>query len=79
MVKIVLLVLGLIFVYWILKSYRRGIDRREAAPPAAAGEDMVRCAHCGLHLPRSESIATQGAYYCGVEHQRLDKGSPGGA
>ena len=70
MVKIILLLLGLLAVYWILKSYRRRVDRGEPKPPAASGEDMVQCAQCGVHLPRSESITTQGSYFCSAEHQQ---------
>ena len=70
MAKIILLVLGLLLVYWILKSYRRRVERGEPPPPAAGGEDMVRCARCGVHLPRSEGITTQARFYCSPEHQR---------
>jgi uncharacterized protein len=68
--KIILLALGLLAVYWVLRSYRRRVDRGAPKPPAAAGEDMVQCAQCGVHLPRSESITTQGSFYCTGEHQR---------
>ena len=68
--KIILLVLGLLAVYWILKKYRRRVDRGGSKPPAAGGEDMVQCAQCGVHLPRSESITTQGSFFCSAEHQR---------
>ena len=71
MAKIILLVLGLLLVYWILKGYRRSIERRGAPPPKQGSEDMVRCAHCGVHLPRSESVATQGRFFCTREHERL--------
>ena len=70
MAKIILLVLGLLAVYWILKSFRRRVDRGEPKSPAAGGEDMVQCAQCGVHLPRSESITTQGSFFCSAEHQR---------
>ena len=70
MAKIILLVLGLLAVYWILKSFRRRVDRGEPKSPAAGGEDMVQCAQCGVHLPRSESITTQGSFYCSADHQR---------
>ena len=73
MAKIILLFLGLALAYWILKSYRRRVDRRESQKPAAGSEDMVRCAQCGVHLPRSESITTQGRFYCSPEHQRADE------
>jgi len=74
MVKIILLVLGLLFVYWILKNYRRRVDRREAQAPPAGNEDMVQCARCGVHLPRSESFTTRGRFYCSSDHQRADQG-----
>ena len=71
MLKFILLVLGLLLlVYWILRSYRRRVERRGAHPPSPGGEDMVQCARCGVHLPRGESITTQGQYYCSSEHQR---------
>ena len=74
MAKIILLVLGLLLVYWVLKSYRRRVDRGERQPPATGGEDMVQCAQCGVHLPRSESITTQGSFFCSAEHQRAHQG-----
>jgi uncharacterized protein len=70
MTKIILLVLGLLLVYWILRNYRRRVGRHGTRPPAAGGEDMVQCARCGVHLPRGEGITTQGQYYCSPEHQR---------
>jgi uncharacterized protein len=69
--KLILLVLGLLLVYWILRSYRRRVEGRGPRPPSAGGEDMVQCARCGVHLPRSESIVTQGRFYCSPDHQRL--------
>ena len=70
MIKIILLVLGLLLVYWILRNYRRRVGRHGTRPPVAGGEDMVQCARCGVHLPRGEGITTQGQYYCSPEHQR---------
>lgn len=70
MAKILLVVLGLLLAYWILKSYRKRVDKRKP-PPAVGAEDMVCCAQCGVHLPRSESITTQGKFFCSAEHQRL--------
>jgi uncharacterized protein len=69
-VKIILVVLGLVLVYWILKHYRRGVRRGAGPPPARLSEDMVRCERCGVHLPRSESLVTQGRFFCTPEHQQ---------
>lgn len=62
----------------VLGVWRSRQSRSEApTPPAAAPrpplspQDMVACAHCGLHLPRSEALAEVGQMYCCREHQRL--------
>ncbi len=70
MAKIILLVLGLLLIYWVLKGYRRRVERDEPRPQPGAGEDMVRCARCGVHLPRGESVAVGDDFYCSPEHQR---------
>jgi uncharacterized protein len=64
-----LLVIVLLVGWWIAKRYRQGVDARDAAAPRG-DEDMVRCAQCGIHLPRSEGLVTRGRYYCSAEHQR---------
>lgn len=69
MVKLILLVLGLLFAYWLLRGYRRRLDRR-GRPPAAGAETMVQCAQCGVHLPRSESVAAGELRFCSPDHQR---------
>jgi len=68
--KIILVVVGLLAAYWILKSYRHRVDRSGEKTPPAGEENMVQCASCGVHLPRSESIAARDRYYCSPEHQR---------
>ncbi len=80
MAKIVLVVLGLLAAWWILRSYRRRVDRRDAPPAGAAdGENMVQCAECGVHLPRSESLVVEGRAYCSADHhQRHDAGRDAG-
>ena len=61
-------------VYLLLKSYRNRISGEQPQgrpePPPAHAEDMVRCVHCGVHLPRSESIMSGGKFYCSEEHRR---------
>ncbi|NTV95737.1 MAG: hypothetical protein HGA75_10010 [Thiobacillus sp.] len=37
-------------------------------------EDMVRCKACGVNLPRSEALLSQGRIYCCEEHRRRDLG-----
>ena len=69
--KILLLIAGLVLAYLILKAYRRKVEGRAHKPEAQGSEDMVRCAHCGVHLPRSESLMADQAFYCNADHRRL--------
>lgn len=58
----------IIVVYLLLKSFRRPTVKND--PTTAPPEEMVRCAQCGVHLPKSESITSGGNYYCSDEHRR---------
>ena len=44
---------------------------RRRAPPVQHTESMVRCAHCGIHLPRSEAVMIRGETWCSEDHARL--------
>jgi uncharacterized protein len=73
-VKYFLLLVFALAVYWFIKRNRTrdaGGDEpeRPAEPPAA--EPMVRCAHCGVHLPRNEAVADGERLYCSEQHLRL--------
>ena len=66
--KLIFLVLAVAFAWWVLKSYRKSITRR-GPPRAAAPEDMVRCAHCGVHLPINDAVVDRGNAYCSEAHR----------
>jgi uncharacterized protein len=45
---------------------------KEATSTPATPENMVRCAHCGLHLPEGEAVkAVDGHHYCTTTHRDL--------
>ena len=64
-----LIVLALIFAlaWWLLKKYSGSITRKQP-PQTRVTEDMVRCEHCGVHLPRSESHTSDGKVFCSEDH-----------
>jgi len=68
--KIILVVVGFLFAYWLLKGYGKKVQGDEPPPGVGGEEDMVRCAQCGVHLPQSESLTTSGMFFCSAEHQR---------
>ncbi|CAG0933005.1 MAG: hypothetical protein EFKGCFLK_01730 [Rhodocyclaceae bacterium] len=66
---ILLLFLGLL-AYLAYKGFRR-LPRSENRPPSQVSERMVTCARCGVHLPESEAVQSDGRLYCSEEHCRL--------
>lgn len=72
LVLILLVVLG---VWLVRRALRNAAPRDEAGQPPAtqASEELVRCAHCALLLPRGEARQAGGALYCSEEHARLGK------
>lgn len=71
MSRLLLLVVIFAVIYWLFKSYRRQMrkDQSSGEVPGQA-EDMVRCAHCGVHLPKHESTLAEGEYFCSEEHRQ---------
>lgn len=65
MSRLLMLIAIAVVVYLLLKSYRKN----SPAQDRSGAEDMVRCAHCGIHIPKSESINADGNYFCGPEHR----------
>ncbi|MBT9568605.1 MAG: hypothetical protein IV085_09940 [Thiobacillus sp.] len=70
MLKILLLI-GVGLVVWVVISgFRRSLNAPRGRDIKSA-ETMVKCARCGVNLPRSEAIYSQDAFYCTPEHQTL--------
>lgn len=66
-------------VAWLLRRALTNPRRsgRSAGPPAAGpAPELVRCAHCGVHLPRADAHPMSGAFYCSDEHAARGPGEP---
>jgi uncharacterized protein len=55
-------------IYWLFVSHRERLSKERGDGDRA--EDMVRCAHCGVYLPKSEGLLADGKYYCSEAHRR---------
>ena len=73
--RLLFFIVVIVVVYRLLKSYRKQLSSEEEIAPQEA-EDMVRCAHCGVHLPKRESILTGNEYYCSEAHRRAHYDKP---
>jgi len=66
--------IGLFFaIYWFLRNKKIRNSSNSSTPETRRPrepEQMVTCAHCGVHLPISESITAKGLHFCSTNHQQ---------
>ena len=75
--KYLLVLLVVIVGAWLLIGRRRGDRSPPAGPAAKAGkadknkpQEMLACAHCGVHLPRDDALLDNaGRPFCGEAHR----------
>lgn len=72
------LAVALVVAAWLMRDKKPLKSPESSRQAASAGmaegqaESMVPCAHCGVHIPVSESLAgPTGALFCSDEHRRL--------
>lgn len=65
MSRLLLIIAIVAVVYLLIRSFRKQAPQQDKL----TAEDMVRCAHCGVHLPKGESIQADGQFFCGAEHR----------
>ena len=68
MAKIIFFVLIGVIVYWRFRSHRALSAPRKAM--MKPGEDMVRCLHCSVYVPRSAAAGGESGWFCSDAHQR---------
>lgn len=71
--KFLVLIVIVLVVLWLARAPRREGERtasRRAGPPPGVPQQMIRCASCGVHLPRSDALpGPDGQLYCCAEHR----------
>lgn len=73
----IVVIVGVLLVARLLARHAaKGNDtpppsRRATPAPAAPLPRMVRCAHCGIHLPRADALLLGGDTWCCEEHAKL--------
>jgi uncharacterized protein len=69
MAKILLLAIIVWLLFLVIKRYVRNLHSGPA-PGAPDSAVMVQCRHCGLHIPKDDSVIADGDYYCCEEHRQ---------
>lgn len=70
--KFLLFLIAVFALLWLLRgSLRRARRPPRAAKPASAEapQPMLRCAHCGTHLPRDDALPGRGGVFCDADHR----------
>ena len=71
MSKPLIVLAAALVLYLLWRGLRRDLGARKDPGTGSDGERMVDCGQCGVHLPLSEAIQSQGRYFCSEEHRRL--------
>ncbi len=69
MSRLFFLIAIVVVIYLLAKSYGRSVSRQDKPLTNDSAEDMVRCAHCGVHLPKGESMLVAGNFFCSAAHR----------
>ena len=73
--RLLVLILLVVLAVWVIRrAFRASRAADQPAKQSLGQQDLVRCARCGVHLPRAESRESAGRLYCGDEHARLGAG-----
>jgi len=76
-VLIWLLLGGLVWWMWRSRSRPQPATRNPAPPPKPLAVPMLRCHHCGVHLPSSDAVTdAAGHAYCSPTHRDLGPAAP---
>jgi uncharacterized protein len=69
MSRLLLLIAIAVAIYLLIRFYRKNTLQQDKK----IAEDMVRCVHCGVHLPKGESIQADEQFFCSAEHRDANR------
>lgn len=70
--RLLLLFLIVWFLFWMLKKqfgHDKPVDTEQKPKDI---EDIIACAYCGTHVPRSLGVESAEKFYCSQQHADLD-------
>jgi len=63
-------VIAIAVLMFTSRRRRPGRDDGKPSAPQPEAQAMVRCAHCGVHLPRDDALLdSTGRSFCGEAHR----------
>ncbi len=75
LLRFILIALAIWLAVQIIRRMLLQQRKRVAGQKKTAVHSMVRCAHCGLHVPETEAVQDGGRFFCSNEHRLEEKKS----
>lgn len=72
--RLLLLIAAIVGVFLIVRTLLLSQSRKKSPIPERLKEQgtVVRCAHCGMHVPQFEAYRSSDRMYCSREHALED-------
>lgn len=72
--RLLLLIALIVLVVWLWKRFGQ-LLKSNPSKPEDSPLPMVRCAHCGVHLPQNQALQAGKHWYCNQDHWAKHQGS----
>lgn len=68
---VLLIVLAVAIGVWRSRRAKETQAHTYRQSPSPDAQDVLACAHCGVHIPKAEALMLGSQAYCSAEHRRL--------
>lgn len=72
---VVLVVIMVAIGLWRNRRANDASSHKAPEPPRALAQDILACAHCGVHVPKTDALMLGNQPYCSEEHRQLGSGT----
>ncbi|MDE1195140.1 hypothetical protein BWR59_16245 [Pseudomonas sp. Bc-h] len=70
MIRLIMWIALIMAIIWFFKRVTKGsAPRAKPAAPEIDAAPMVRCAQCGVHVPRDRALSQGQQWYCTEAHR----------
>ncbi|MFC6339264.1 hypothetical protein GIR22_17510 [Pseudomonas sp. CCM 7891] len=70
MVSLLFWIVPITVVVWLWRKSKRSAQAQQR-PSEPGATPMVRCAHCGVHIPQDRALGSRQEWYCTPAHLEL--------
>ena len=76
MINLIRLIIISLIIWLVIRLVKNFLN--QTSKPTSKSSDnkldnMVRCDHCGLHIPEHEAFQEHDKFFCSAEHRQLGK------